>query len=117
MLLDTNKLIEKSLKAIKLHRVTLITEVPIYIGISTASFYNHKLHEVDEIVDAVNANKIRITSELKTKWFDSTNATLQIALYKLICSEDDAHRLNATKQILTQEINHTNILQELEEDD
>ena len=35
---------------------------------------------------------------MRTKWYESDNATLQIGLMKLIADDDEAHRLNGTKR-------------------
>ena len=36
--------------------------------------------------------------DMRDKWYNSDNATLQIALMKLIADDDEAHRLNGTKR-------------------
>jgi len=118
MATDTETLKKKSLLAIKKHKITLITEVCSFIGISEATFYRHELHKDEDVQNEILANKVHITWKLKSKWFLSDNPTLQIALFKLTCSEDEAHRLNATKrEIKTAVVNHETILEELEDDE
>ena len=40
---------------------------------------------------------------MRKKWGDSDHPTLQVALYKIISSDEEAHRLNGSRQ----EIDHT----------
>jgi len=47
--------------------------------------------------------KEKIKHGLRTKWYNSDNATCQVALYKLLGTDDECHRLNGSKQ----EIDHT----------
>lgn len=35
---------------------------------------------------------------MREKWKNSKNANLQISLYKLICNDEEAHRLNGSKK-------------------
>jgi hypothetical protein len=35
---------------------------------------------------------------MRNKWYKSESATLQIALMKMIATEDEAHRLNGSRQ-------------------
>jgi hypothetical protein len=40
---------------------------------------------------------------MRDKWYHSDNATLQIGLMKLISEDNEAHRLNGTKQEIKHE--------------
>ena len=112
--LDKPGLIKKAVKAIEKHKLFFITQVPIYIGMSKAAFYNHKMNDESCISDLIEQNRISRKTSMLNKWYESENSQLQIACYKMLATEQEAHRLNGTKQIVTQEINHTSILEELE---
>ena len=73
-----------------------------YSGIKSSQFYNLELEKSENIKKAIDDNKIKTRQSLKNKWYKSDNPTLQIALYKTICSDEEAHRLNGTKQEITQ---------------
>lgn len=114
---EKDDLLKKSLKAIKDHDLTHIVDVVAYLSCSRATFYNHGLDKVDILKDAVDNNKIKIKTIMKKNWFKSENSTLQVALMKLICTDDEAHRLNGSKREVVQEIvDHSTILDELEDD-
>ena len=52
------------------------------------------LDKLDSIKDAIDKNKVLTKQTLKQKWSESENATLQIALYKSICTDDERQNLN-----------------------
>lgn len=91
-------LINESVTAIKKYKLFFIEDVVAYISCSKKTFYNHKLHELPLIKDSLNKNRIEIKVSMRNKWYNSESATLQIALMKLISSDDEAHRLNGSRQ-------------------
>ena len=91
-------LIKESLIAIKKYKLFFIEDVIAYISCSKSTFYNQKLHELDSIKEALTKNRIEIKVSMRNKWYNSQSATLQIALMKLISSDDEAHRLNGSRQ-------------------
>lgn len=64
------------------------------------TYYGLKLNESNVLKDALTKNRVAIKRSLRSKWHESDNATVQIALYKLICTDDEAERLNGSKQKL-----------------
>ena len=90
--------INESLIAIKKYKLFFIEDVIAYISCSKSTFYNQKLHELDLIKEALTKNRIEIKVSMRNKWYNSESATLQIALMKLISSDDEAHRLNGSRQ-------------------
>jgi hypothetical protein len=71
------------------------------------TYYNHKLNQLDSIKEALANNRTKTKQSLRTKWHESENATVQIALYKLIGSEDEADRLNGSRQKMEATITHS----------
>ena len=95
---DTKKLISQSLWAIEKYKLFFIEDVIAYVSCSRATFYNHNLDKLDTIKEALSKNKIEIKVSMRNKWYKSESATLQIALMKMIATEDEAHRLNGSRQ-------------------
>ncbi len=91
-------LIDKSMEAIQQNNLLFVDEIFRHVGFSQRVFYNKKLQEVQTIKEALEQNRINTKFDLRQKWYTSENATLQIALYKLICSDDEADRLNNSRQ-------------------
>lgn len=91
--------------------ILFIRDLVATLPCSRATFYNHGLDKLDTVKAALEANRSRVMQELRSKWRVSDNATLQIALYKLLAPDDEAERLNGTKQKITLdgELNHNNV--------
>lgn len=93
MAYKTKDLIKLALKVIDKYRLFFIEDIASMMGISKQTFYDHKLDEVDDIKEAMLKTKIQTKVGLRKKWYESNNATTQLALYKLIGSEDEIKRL------------------------
>jgi DNA-binding transcriptional regulator YbjK len=97
MAYSKKKLEELALKAIKKEKLTWHDEVVAFLPCSRATYYNKGLDKLDTIKDAINENKLSMKAQMKHKWFKSENATLQIALMKMIANDDEWDKLNTQK--------------------
>lgn len=89
------------LKVIRDNSLYVITDIfAFYSGCSRKTFYSHELHKSDNIKKAIDENKVKTCQSLKEKWFKSDNPTLQIALFKTICGNDDLRKLAQTYQTI-----------------
>lgn len=98
---DKDKIYEQALKAIEDNSLYFIEDVIAYIPISKPTFYDYfkvDSNEFNNIKEALDNNRINTKVKMRKKWEDSDNATLQIGLMKLISTDEEAHRLNGTKQ-------------------
>lgn len=91
-------MIDQAVKAIEEHELIFIEEIFAFVPYSKATFYDKKLDESDTLKKAIAESKIRTKSHLRKQWRKSDNPTLQIALYKLIGSDEEAEKLNGTRQ-------------------
>lgn len=98
MAYKTEELRRDSLKAIKDKNLIFIGDIFGYTGFSKRAFYDHKLHECNNIKRALETNRVNMKVDMRQKWYNSDNPTLQIGLMKLIADDDEAHRLNGTKR-------------------
>ena len=94
----TEELRRDSLKAIKDKNLIFIGDIFGYTGFSKRAFYDHKLHECNDIKRALETNRVNMKVDMRQKWYKSDNPTLQIGLMKLIADDEEAHRLNGTKR-------------------
>jgi hypothetical protein len=79
-------------------------EVAAELGIGISTFYDHFPSDSEEsksIKEALRNNKAAIKREMRKKWRDSDNATLQVANYKLLSDKEEHSRLTRS------EIDHT----------
>ena len=77
--------------------ITSIVDLLNVLPISSRTFYNWELHEMQSIKRKLENNIVWIKRNLRSKWFKSDNPTLQIALYKLIGTPEEYHALANTK--------------------
>lgn len=94
---DTKELEERALKVIKSKKLIFIEDISVMMGINKTTFYAHRLHENDEIMDEIIKNKINIRNGLRDKWYHNDNATTQLALYKLAAIPKELERLTMQK--------------------
>lgn len=102
MAITKKEKLKMSLEAIEKNKLVFIDDIIAYVPFTRATFYNAGLDKLDSIKDALNENKIKMKQGMKAKWYKSENATLQVALYKLIGSDEEAHRLNGSHQKIDQ---------------
>jgi len=94
-------MIKLSLDAIKDNNLVFVTEIFAFVPFSQATFYNHKLEGLESIKKALDDNRVTTKAGMRKEWLKSTNATLQIALYKLLATNEEYDRL------IQQKIDHT----------
>jgi len=100
MAYDKDELEIQALEAIEKHKLFFAEDVIAYLPCSSATYYNHKLEQLESIKTALQNNKITTKVSMRSKWYKSDNATLQMGLMKLIGTEEEAHRLNGSSQKL-----------------
>ena len=91
---DTKVLKQNAIEAIKKNKLIFIEDIAAMLGINKTTLYNHFPIDTDdfnELTTLLNENKISLKVSLRRKWFDSDNATTQMALYKL-CSTPEEHK-------------------------
>lgn len=96
-LIDKNKLKAKAIEVIVKNKLIFIEDVCAMCGVSKNWFYQHFTIDSDdyyELSKLLEANKINLKVALRKKWFDSDNATTQLALYRLCATSDEHRKLN-----------------------
>lgn len=93
---EKDKLFEQALQIAKDKRLIFVEEVIAYLPISKPTFYEYYPKDsngFNELKRVINDNKIDIKQKLRKKWYESDNATLQMALYKLTAREEERKKL------------------------
>lgn len=81
-----------------------IEDVCVEVGVSRPAFYDHfpnNSNDYNDILNALKENRVRTKKSMRKKWYDSSNATLQVALYKMIGTEQDRKKLTQSHQDIT----------------
>jgi len=101
MAYNKKEIFDKCIKVAKEKKCFFIEQLISYLPISKYTFYNYfkkDSNEYNEIKNIIDDNKEITKSAMYRKWFESDNATLQLALMKLLGTDNQAHRLNGTNQ-------------------
>ena len=100
---DREAIFEKCKEVIEQNRLFFIEDVIAFFPISKPTFYVYfpmESYELNTLKEMINKNKVLTKTEMRSRWYQSENPTLQIALYKTICSDDERKMLST---------NHTDI--------
>lgn len=119
MAYDRAQIFEQAKQVIIDKKPIYIEEVVSFLPIHKATFYEMfpvESDESDELKALIEQGKIERKQGLREKWYEGENATTQLALYKLLGTEDEAHRLNGSKQELKSTGTNTNYNKEIEPD-
>ena len=98
------KYFDKSVEAIKKNKLIFVEDVIAYIGIAKSTFYEYfpiDSNESNVIKELLDKNKIDLKSSMRSKWYKSNAPALQIALYKMLSTDEEMAKLSM------QQIDHT----------
>ena len=103
---NTDELFQNAMIAIVENELIFKADVWAHIGISHSTFYEHFSEfseQLKQIEQALLKNKIDLKVGLRKKWRDSENATLQLALYKLVSTKEERQALSMNQAFPKQE--------------
>jgi len=101
MAYNKNKIFKQAKEAIQKNKLFFIEDIVAFLPITKQTFYVFfplGSDELDELKELLDANRVEIKVSMRSKWYKSENATLQLALMKLIGTDEEAHRLNGSSQ-------------------
>jgi len=93
------QILTKAIAQAKKHNLYFISDVIAYLPISRQTFYDWEFDESDKLKEILQNNKIIVKVALRKKWQESDNATLNIALYKLVGSNKERRMLADRQEI------------------
>lgn len=100
MAFDVEDIKKKALEAIKNNKLFFMEDVIAYLPCQRTTFYDTlKLNKDPDIVDSLEKNRVDIKVAMRKKWFDSDHPALQMGLYKLIGTDDEADRLGNKQKL------------------
>jgi hypothetical protein len=100
MAYDRVKIYEQAQELIKTKKLFFIEDVVTLLPCNKTTFYEFfqvESNELNTIKELLDKNKIEIKNGLRNKWFNGNNPLTQMALYKLIGTEEEYHRIASTK--------------------
>lgn len=99
MAYDKKKILKDAIELIEKHHLVFMSDVIGLLPVSERTFYTlfpSESQELQELKNILDKNRISMKSNMRKKWYQSDNATLQVALMKLIATDDEAARLSGT---------------------
>ena len=100
MAYDRIKIYNQALDLIEKKKLFFIEDVVTLLPISKPTFYEFfeiDSNELNTIKEGLDKNKIEVKNGLRNKWYNGNNPLTQMALYKLIGTEEEYHRIASTK--------------------
>jgi hypothetical protein len=97
---DRKKIYQQALDLIEKKKLFFIEDVVTLLPISKPTFYEFfeiDSNELNTIKEGLDKNKIEVKNGLRNKWYNGNNPLTQMALYKLIGTEEEYHRIASTK--------------------
>lgn len=90
---------KQALDAINKHKLFFITDVVAYLPCSSSTFYDYKLEKSEAIKEALTKVKTDIKVSMRSKWYQSQNATLQMGLMKLLSTDEEIKKLSMNTNV------------------
>lgn len=104
MAYSKRKLLKQAVDTAKSKNLFFIEDIVALLPCDKTTFYRHfppDSNEYNAIKEVLDENRVTIKSNMRKKWYESDSPPLQIALMKMIATDEEAHRLNGTKQETT----------------
>ena len=100
MAYNKNEIYEQARQAIKSNNLFFIEDVVAWLPVSKPTFYQlfpTESYEFNTLKRMLDENRIKTKSGIRRKLYDGKGGDL-IALYKMICTEDERRALSMTFQ-------------------
>ena len=104
MAYDRKKIFEQAKEMIVKHKLFFMDEVPDFLPCSRSTFYDFfpdGSDELDTLKSLISVNKTHIKTSMRSKWYTSNAPALQMALMKLICTDEERKMLSMTHTDVT----------------
>ena len=104
MAYDRVKIFEQAKEMIVKHKLFFVDDIVAFLPCSKSSFYEFYpdgSDELDELKGLLNQNRTELKVSMRSKWYKSNAPALQMALMKLICSDEERKKLSMTYNDVT----------------
>lgn len=100
---DRKKIFEQAKEMIVKHKLFFVEDIVAFLPCAKPTFYDFfppDSNELNELKELLEEQRITIKTSMRSKWYKSDNATLQVSLMKLICTDEERKKLS---------MNHTDV--------
>ncbi len=92
----TDKYKNELLQVIKEKKIAFFDHSFAFTSFSRRTAYDYGLHEMHDIKDQIDDNRVKAKNYLLNKWISSDNPTLQLAAFRLLSVSEEHKLLNQT---------------------
>lgn len=99
-----SKIYKEAQRVIKEKNLFFVEDIIALLPCDKTTFYRFfppESNESNTIKDLLDQNKVTVKANMRKKWYESENPSLQISLMKIIGTDEEAHRLNGSRQETT----------------
>ena len=104
MAYDRKKIFEQAKDAIVKNKLFFIEDIVAFLPCDKTTFYRFfevNCNEYNELKDLLETNRTELKVSMRSKWYKSNAPALQMALMKLICTDDERKMLSMTHTDVT----------------
>lgn len=96
MAYDRKKIFEQAKEMIVKHKLFFVEDIVAFLPISKKTFYEFfplESNESNELKELLETNRTELKVSMRSKWYKSNAPALQMALMKLICTDEERKKL------------------------
>jgi hypothetical protein len=104
MAYDKNKIFEQAKEVIVKNKLFFIEDIVAFLPCDKTTFYRFfevNCNEYNELKDLLETNRTELKVSMRSKWYKSNAPALQMALMKLICTDEERKMLSMTHTDVT----------------
>ena len=103
MAYDKLELFNQAKRVTQENNLFFVDDIIAYLPCSKSTFYEFYpdgSDELDKLKGILESNRVILKVGMRKKWNDSDNATLQLSLMKLVCTDDERKKLSMTHSVI-----------------
>ena len=104
MAYDRVKIFEQAKEMIIKHKLFFVEDIVAFLPCDKTTFYRFfevNCNEYNELKDLLETNRTELKVSMRSKWYKSNAPALQMALMKLICTDEERKMLSMTHSDIT----------------
>ena len=104
MAYDRKKIFEQAKEMIVKHKLFFVEDIVAFLPCDKTTFYRFfevNCNEYNELKDLLETNRTELKVSMRSKWYKSNAPALQMALMKLICTDEERKMLSMTHSDIT----------------
>ena len=104
MAYKTEDLFNNAIEQIKKHKLFFIEDIICFLPCSKPTFYEHFPNDSNyykRMFEELERNRTELKVSLRSKWYKSEAPALQLALMKIICTDEERKKLSMTHTDVT----------------